>query len=129
MARALRAASLALLACATLGACGKSSPAPPSLIGATVQVFATDNRFSPAAVQAAAGRMFTLRVNNDGLNPHNVSIAGDELSVDVPPEGSRDIRLRAPAAGTSVTFFCRFHRDTDNMQGTIGGVAAEPSPA
>ena len=67
-----------------LAACGgDDSDASASQSIDAVAVTASDNTFEPAAITASAGA--GIEVTNDGEAPHNFSVEGSGIDVDIEP--------------------------------------------
>jgi plastocyanin len=93
----------------------------------TASVVATDNRFSKTAVEAEAGKEFTVNFKNSGKVPHNIhfydkkggqTLASGSGSSDQIVKGgeTETLKFTVPAAG-SYYFQCDFH--PDQMNGTL----------
>jgi plastocyanin len=97
----------------TLAACGgdgdttspgATSPGATSPPAAGTTLVMKDNVFDPTTFTIATGNRITLK--NEGANPHNFSVEGQELNED----------FELPAG--TYTMFCRFHR-AGGMEGTL----------
>jgi plastocyanin len=108
MSKLLMAAVLSTVA--LMAACGGNDggSAQAAEDGGTTTVTATDNEFDPTSMTAAAGA--TLEVANDGEAPHNFSIEGEDIDVDVEPGSTQEVMLDGLDAG-SYQVFCKFHED------------------
>jgi plastocyanin len=95
------AASLAIVAAACGGSDGDSAGAD----GATT-VTTSDNQFEPTSISAQADG--TIELINDGEAPHNFSIKGESVDVDVEPGAAAEVRLSGVDAG-SYDVFCKLH--------------------
>ena len=74
----------------------------------TVLVTALDNQFDPATITATTGA--PLEVSNEGEAPHNFSIAGSDIDVDVDPGESVSVDTSGLDAG-SHDVECKFHSE------------------
>ena len=72
-----------------------------------------DNEFVPSDVSVAAGDVDLV---NDGESPHNLTVEGEGVDVDVDP-GATVTQALELAPGT-YTIFCTFHR-AQGMEGTL----------
>jgi plastocyanin len=90
------------------GAAGGESPS-----GTTSTITMRDDEFVPSTVTIAAGDVDLV---NEGESPHNFTIEGQGVDVDVDP-GTTTTQPIDLAAGT-YTIFCEFHR-SDGMQGSL----------
>jgi len=88
-----------------------------TLSSGDITIQAEDFFFSPTFVKATAGATVAIDFENEGKNQHTFTI--DSLSVDkeVAPGQEVTINLRLPAGGT-VTWYCRFHKNS-GMQGAF----------
>ena len=110
-----------LLAGALLAACGGNDArggaaagdvGEPSS-GTTSTITMRDNEFVPSAATIAVGDVDLV---NEGQSPHNFTIEGQGVEVNVDP-GTTTTQPIDLAAGT-YTIFCAFHR-SDGMQGSL----------
>jgi plastocyanin len=70
-----------------LAACGgEDSDASASQSNDAVVITASDNEFDPAAISASEGS--EIEVNNEGEAPHNFSVEGSGIDVDIEPGDS-----------------------------------------
>jgi plastocyanin len=109
-----------LLAGALLAACGgndagggaaRDNGEPSS--GTTSTITMRDDEFVPSTATIAVGDVDLV---NEGETPHNFTIEGQGVDVDVDP-GTTTTQSIDLAAGT-YTIFCAFHR-SDGMQGSL----------
>ena len=119
--------TLGLLAlAATLAACSGASanpatPAAPagSPSGDAVSVVAKDVKFTTPAVNAPAGKPFTIAFDNQDGAPHNIAISNSSgaqvFKGEIVTSQKVDYQVPALAAG-SYSFLCEVHPD---MKGTI----------
>ena len=105
-----RWAAALLATVALMAACGGNDggSAEAAEDGGTSTVTATDNEFEPTSMTAAAGT--TLEVTNDGEAPHNFSVEGEDIDVDIEPGSSQEVMLEGLEAG-SYQVLCKFHED------------------
>ena len=103
-------AAALLLTVTVMTACGGSDggSAEGAEDGGTATVTATDNEFDPTTMTATAGA--TLEVTNDGEAPHNLSVEGEDIDVDIEPGSTQEVMLEGLDAGT-YRVFCKFHED------------------
>jgi len=110
-----------LLAGALLAACGGNDAGGGAAAGdvgepssgTTSTITMRDNEFVPSAATIAVGDVDLV---NEGQSPHNFTIEGQGIDVDVDP-GTTTTQPIDVAAGT-YTIFCAFHR-SDGMQGSL----------
>jgi plastocyanin len=110
-----------LLAGALLAACGGNDAGGGAAAGdvgepssgTTSTITMRDNEFVPSAATIAVG---DVNLVNEGQSPHNFTIEGQGVDVDVDP-GTTTTQPIDLAAGT-YTIFCAFHR-SDGMQGSL----------
>jgi plastocyanin len=90
-----------------LAACGgDDSDASESQGNVAVSVTASDNQFEPAAITVPAGS--PIELSNAGEAPHNFSITGSDIDVDVEAGDSATVdTLRLEAGDYDVE--CKFH--------------------
>ena len=81
--------------------------------GTTSTVTMRDDEFVPSTATIAVGDVDLV---NEGESPHNFTIEGQGVDVDVDP-GTTTTQSIDLAAGT-YTIFCAFHR-SDGMQGSL----------
>ncbi len=130
---------LALFAAIAAAACSSSEEentagSPTTTASAqTVTIKQEDFFFDPKTITAQAGKPLTIKIQNQGTTAHTFTI--DELKVDdtLAPGNEEQITITPMQAGT-LTFYCRFHRQSNNMEGTLkvtgaAGATAAPSGA
>jgi plastocyanin len=64
-----------------------------------------------------------LRVHNEGKATHNWSLESTGLDIDVEPGQENNTEALGVEVGT-YTFFCKFHRESQNMEGELRVEAA-----
>jgi plastocyanin len=101
-----------LVACSGNDA-GGGAAGGESSSGTTSTITMRDDEFVPSTVTIAAGDVDLV---NEGESPHNFTIEGQGVDVDVDP-GTTTTQPIDLAAGT-YTIFCEFHR-SDGMQGSL----------
>lgn len=89
----------------------------------TVDVTATNFRFSPSTIVATPGETVTLVVHNTSQTPHNVTASG--VNEDLAPGSVHRVTLTVPASGELV-FVCEYHK-ASGMAGQVGPAAAPSS--
>jgi len=68
------------------------------------------NYFSPTVVTGTPGQTVTVQLENASSTvPHNFSVDGSDVNVDLKPSATDSVKVTLPASG-SVTFFCEYHR-------------------
>jgi len=98
---------LAAIAMFAVVACGGDDPdASASENNEAVAVTATDNAFDPSDITAGAGS--SIEVINEGEAPHNFSVTGSGIDVDIDPGESMSIDTSELEAG-SHDVECKFH--------------------
>jgi len=80
---------------------------------------AVDFKFQPATLNVKPGEAVTVTFKDGGSAPHNFSITSLNVSQDAEPGGTKTVRFTAPTASGDVEFFCRFHKASQNMTGTL----------
>ena len=90
-----------------LTACGGDEPdATAAPNDEPVAVSAIDNEFEPAEISAGVGS--SIEVTNDGEAPHNFSVAGSDIDVDIEPGESVSVDTSNLDAGAH-DVECKFH--------------------
>ena len=80
-----------------------------------------DFQFAPPCLQISTAQ--GLRLHNEGQAPHNFSVEDNAgLDVDVQPGDENNTEATGLKAG-SYTFFCKFHRESKDMEGELRVVA------
>lgn len=82
----------------------------------TVTVNAADFSFQPTCIRPKAGSSVTLKVTNTGAILHNVTIADQNIDVDIPVGQTVSVVVTTGAA--PVIYVCKFHR-TAGMVGAV----------
>ena len=90
-----------------------TSGSPTESAGVVDTITLVDNAFEPGDVAVAAGE---LELVNDGASPHNFSVEGTDVDVDV--EAGEDGHVTLDMEPGTYTMFCEFHR-TQGMEGTL----------
>lgn len=116
----MRAHMVGILAGALLAACSGDAGGDAaagdnggSSAGSTSTITMRDDEFVPSAATIAGG---DVELVNEGESPHNFTIEGEGIDVDVDP-GATVTQSIDLAAGT-YTMFCEFHR-SQGMEGTL----------
>ncbi len=109
-------------AMAMLAGCGSgaSYTPTPSSASPAVQVTAKDFSFTPATLTAKAGQKVTVTVRNTGSVEHNFSITSLRVNLDI-AKGATETVTFTPTQAGGVQFFCEYHKDSNNMVGTLTG--------
>ena len=121
---------LALVAAFGAEACGGSDEVKTTTPGA-VSLEQDDFYFQPTTLKGEAGKPLQVALKNEGQASHTFTI--DSLSIDqtVKPDETMTVTV-TPKAGGDLPFYCRFHKASNGMQGTItvsGGSGAATSPS
>jgi plastocyanin len=87
---------------------------------------ADDFYFSPTFLQGAPGQKLKLTVENEGEAQHNLSLGGQGVDTDIPPDGKAEVEVTFPASG-ALRFFCKYHAD-EGMNGELLAGDATPQP-
>jgi plastocyanin len=87
---------------------------------------ADDFYFSPTFLQGAPGQKLKLTVENEGQAQHNLSLGGQGIDTDIPPDGKAEVEVTFPASG-ALRFFCKYHAD-QGMNGELLAGDATPQP-
>jgi plastocyanin len=87
---------------------------------------ADDFYFSPTFLQGAPGQRLKLTVENEGASEHNLSLDGQGIDTDIPPDGKADVEVTFPASG-ALRFFCKYHAG-QGMNGELLAGDATPQP-
>ena len=90
--------------------------------------------FTPATMDLAAGKLYTVKLVNTGQAEHSVSTAGGDI---VEAEmGATKTGTFTPTTSGRLQFFCKYHKDSKNMVGSFnvtgtstGGSAPAAAPA
>ena len=97
------------------GAAPQGSPAETAAnTPGTGTLVMKDNEFVPSDFTIRAGIRITLQ--NEGQNPHNLSVEGQSFDYDVHPGETETEDLELPAGTYQI--FCKFHRSV-GMTGTL----------
>ena len=105
-----------------------TTPASGGSPSASVSLEQDDFFFNPTEIAAQAGSPLTVTVKNNGKATHTFTI--DALSVDetISPGSEKTVSL-TPVSGGDLQFYCRFHKASNGMQGTlkVSGTGASSS--
>jgi plastocyanin len=94
-----------------------AQPAPVELrSGAKQELKSADAAWTPAAYVTAAGAKVVLAVSNADPTQHNFTFGDLEISKNLPPDTSTQIRFTAPKPGR-YRFYCKYHQQ--EMQGWL----------
>ena len=132
-------AVLALVAAFGATACGGSDEEKTTTQGTTqgttsgaVSLEQDDFYFQPTTLEGEAGKPLQVALKNEGQASHTFTI--DSLNIDqtVKPGETMTVSV-TPKAGGDLPFYCRFHKASNGMQGTItvsgGSGASATSPS
>jgi len=114
-------AVLALVAAFGAEACGGSDEEKTTTQGTTpgaVSLEQDDFYFQPTTLKSEAGKPLQVALKNEGQASHTFTI--DSLNIDqtVKPGETMTVSV-TPKAGGDLPFYCRFHKASNGMQGTI----------
>lgn len=76
-----------------------------------------DSAFDPTLVRAAPGARVTVDLANDGSLEHTFTVDDADVDEVLEPGSDSQVEVALPDSGT-VTFYCRFHRNS-GMEGTF----------
>src|SRR5213080_1619178 len=112
---------LALVAAFGAVACGGSDEektTTQSTAPGAVSLEQDDFYFQPAKLNGEAGKSLQVAIKNEGKTSHTFTI--DSLNIDqtVKPDETMTVTV-TPKAGGDLPFYCRFHKASNGMQGTI----------
>jgi plastocyanin len=94
-----------------------AKPAPVELrSGAKQKLKSSDASWTPAAYVAAAGAKVVLDISNADPTQHNFTFGDLEISKNLPPDTSTQVRFTAPKPGR-YRFYCKYHQQ--EMQGWL----------
>jgi plastocyanin len=108
----LGACALCTLFVVSLSGCGSSdSPDPPTSSsgssGEAIEVVLMDTMtFEPSSITVSPGETVTLNVTNEGALPHNFSIEGLDVDVDVAAGETETATFTAPSSPGEHKIFC-----------------------
>jgi plastocyanin len=94
-------------------------PQPPPVelrSGAKQALKSTNATWTPARYVTAAGAKIVLDVSNADPTQHNFTFGDLEISKNIPPDTSTQIRFTAPQPGR-YRFYCKYHQQ--EMQGWL----------
>jgi len=93
-----------------------------------IEVVATEFAFAPGTLTFQAGTEVTLRVNNQGVAPHNIDIPDLGVLVEVAGGAAAEITFTVPATAADGGFLCNIPGHADGgMTGTF--TIEDPEPA
>lgn len=89
------------------------------LSGSGIELEADDFYFSPTFIKGGTpGAKVTMKVKNEGANPHTFTSPALDVDEQVSPGESKDVTITLPRSGAT-EFFCRFHQQSNGMQGAF----------
>jgi plastocyanin len=89
------------------------------LSGSEIEVEADDFYFSPTFIKGGApGAKVTVKLKNEGKNPHTFTSAALGVDEQVNAGESKDLTITLPQSGAT-EFHCRFHQQSNGMQGAF----------
>ncbi len=116
--RWLKLSVLVLVLAVAPSGCGKSKSKAASTRGGTT-VEAYDFRFDPKVLNVKAGQKVTLTFKNQGKAEHTFSITSLSVDQEAQPGATQMVTFTAPGSAGDVQFFCKYHKDSHNMVGTL----------
>jgi len=116
--RWLKVSVLVLVLAVTSSGCGKGKSKSASTSSGT-KVEAYDFRFDPKALNVKAGQKVTLTFKNEGKAEHNFSVTSLAVDRDAESDATQTVTFTAPGSAGDVQFFCKYHKDSHNMVGTL----------
>ena len=90
----------------------------------SVEVTATNFKFSPSTIVATPGQVLKLIVHNTSSTPHNITQSTQNVNTDLDPGSTKTVMLTVPASGELV-FWCEYHH-ASGMAGQIGPSTTAP---
>jgi plastocyanin len=72
--------------------------------------------FAPPCLEISTSQ--GLRIHNEGEKEHNFSVEGFGLDVDVSPGDENNTEATGLEPGR-YTFFCKYHRESNDMEGEL----------
>jgi plastocyanin len=97
--------------------CRSSSSGKSSRKGERLETY--DFRFDPTTVTIKPGAKVTLAIKNEGKREHNFSVSSLGISKDIEKGGASTVTFTAPSASGDIQFFCKYHKASNNMVGTL----------
>jgi plastocyanin len=96
----------------------KAAQPPPVELrsGAKQQLKSTNASWTPAGYVTAAGAKVVLDISNADPTQHNFTFGDLEISRNIPPDTTAEIRFTAPKPGR-YRFYCKYHQQ--EMQGWL----------
>jgi plastocyanin len=110
------------LAVALTGCGGKSSGSSGSgsnAASAGTSLSAFDFRFQPTTLPVKAGQSVTFQFKNEGKVEHNFSLSEASVDKDLEPGKTVTVTFTAPSSAGTYQFFCKYHKASSNMVGTL----------
>ena len=94
-----------------------AEPAPVELrSGAEQKLKSSDSSWTPAVYVTATGAKVVLDISNVDPTQHNFTFGDLEISKNLPPDTSTQVRFTAPKPGR-YRFYCKYHQQ--EMQGWL----------
>ena len=96
----------------------KAKAPPPVELrsGATEKLKSSNASWTPAGYVTASGAKIVLDISNADPTQHNFTFGDREISRNLPPDTSTQIRFTAPKPGR-YRFYCKYHQQ--EMQGWL----------
>ncbi|MDP9325467.1 MAG: cupredoxin domain-containing protein [Candidatus Dormibacteraeota bacterium] len=111
---------------------GNASPASST----TITITAADYCFNPSTLNLAAGKEVKITFINAGSKEHDLTIGSTDAGE--ADNGQTQTFTFTPTGSGTVQMFCKYHKDSNNMVGTVNltgsaappaSISASPSPA
>jgi plastocyanin len=83
----------------------------------SIEVEADDFYFSPTVLTGKPGQTLTLELKNEGSATHNFTLAEQNISQDLAPDQTAEVKVKFPKSGT-LLFHCKFH-ESGGMRGAL----------
>ena len=117
----------ALVVVAALGLVGCGGGGSKTSTAGAMQLDLTqmDYRFDPATLSVPAGEKVTVKVKDAGNFEHNFSVDAANVSKDVEKGQTATVTFTAPSQ--SVEFYCKYHRASFGMKGTLNVAGSAPA--
>ena len=116
---------LVVVAALGLVGCGGGGGSSTTSGAMTVNLTALDYRFDPPTVSVQPGEKVTMVVKNGGSVEHNFSVDAANVKKDVEKGATQTVTFTAPSS--SVEFYCKYHRDSNGMKGTLTVAGSAPA--
>lgn len=85
--------------------------------GETIEMEMDDDYFEPTVLKGPAGGTVTIKLRNDGLHPHNLSVPGQGIDLNCGVRAHGKVEVAFPRSGVLV-FTCKYTA-TSGMRGAL----------